>query len=296
MALFFAFLLLFLLPSEALAWGPGVHMAIGNNVLAHLHLFAPALASALAAHPERFLYGCLSADIFIGKGCKFTPTHSHNWDTGRALLRQAENAETQAYAYGYLSHLAADVIAHNYLVPNMLGFSAGRGKFAHTYVEMLADLQVECPRKQASRIFRLPHHEEDSTLVGTMGQRRLPFFIKKRIFRQSLRLVEKRTYKNSLRIFRDLLPFSGKKVFISEAISYAQDLVFDMLQNPMRSPVMECDPIGSSNLSQVRRFQRRQRSFYTAHGDGIIFPLDSRLETCLNAHGGLYEDFSRFSA
>lgn len=296
MALIFAFLLLLLIPQDALAWGPGVHMAIGNNVLAHLHLLAPALASVLAVHPEQYLYGCLSADIFIGKGCKFTPTHSHNWDMGRALLRQAESAETQAYAYGYLSHLAADVIAHNYLVPNMLGFSAGRGKFAHTYVEMLADLQVECPRKQASRIFRLPHPDADDTLVTTMGQRKVPFFIKKRIFRQSLRLVEKRSYKNSLRVFRDLLPFSSKKVFISEAISYAQDLVFDLLQNPMRSPVLECDPIGSSNLSQVRRFQRRQRSFYTAHGDGIIFPLDTRLEACLIEHGGLHEGFSRFSA
>ncbi len=296
MALLFTFLLLLLLPQDALAWGPGVHMAIGNNVLAHLHLFAPALAGALTAHPEQYLYGCLSADIFIGKGCTFTPTHSHNWDMGRVLLRQAESPEAQAYAYGYLSHLAADVIAHNYFVPNMLGFSAGRGKFAHTYVEMLADLQVECPRKQASRIFRLPHPDADDTLVATMGQKKIPFFIKKRIYRQSLRLVEKRTYKNSLRVFRDLLPFSSKKVFISEAISYAQDLVFDLLQHPMRSPGLECDPIGSSNLSQIRRFQRRQRLYYTQHGQGIIFPLDSRLEPCLHTSGESYAHLSRFSA
>jgi len=296
MAAILAVIFLLLLPGEAMAWGPGVHMAIGNNVLAHLHLFAPALAATLAAHPEQYLYGCLSADIFIGKGCKYTPTHSHNWDTGRALLRQAEDAEAQAYAYGYLSHLAADVIAHNYLVPNVLGFSAGRGKFAHTYVEMLADLQVECPRKQASRIFRIPRPEADDTLVLTMGQKKLPFSIKKRIFRQSLRLVEKRSYKNSLRAFRDLLPFARKEVFMAEAISYAQDMVLDLLQNPLRSPVMECDPIGSSNLSQVRHFQRKQRSYYTTRGDGIIFPLDTRLEPCLQHFGEPDERFSQFSA
>ena len=296
MAVLLVFLILLLFPQDALAWGPGVHMAIGNNVLAHLHLFAPALSSVLAAHPEQYLYGCLSADIFIGKGCSYTPTHSHNWDTGRALLRQARDAETQAYAYGYLSHLAADVIAHNYLVPNILGFSAGRGKFAHTYVEMLADLQVECPRKQASRIFRVPHPSADETLVLAVGQKNFPFTIKKRIFRQSLRLVEKRSYKNSLRAFRSLLPFASKEVFIAEAISYAQDLVFDLLQNPMRSPVLECDPIGSSNLSQVRRFQRKQRSYYTERGEGIIFPLDTRLESCLHDLGGKHDRFSQFSA
>jgi hypothetical protein len=292
MVLFLAFFLLLLLPGDALAWGPGVHMAIGNHVLTHLHLLAPAVAAVLVAHPDQFLYGCLSADIFIGKGSAFTPTHSHNWDTGRALMRQAESAEAQAYAYGYLSHLAADVIAHNYLVPNMLGFSAGRGKFAHTYVEMLADLQVEWPRKQASRIFRIPHPEADSSLVLTMGQKKLPFSIKKRIFRQSLHLVEEKSYKRSLRMFRGLLPFARKEAFITEAIDYARDMVMNLLRNPQRSPVLECDPIGSMNLGQVRRFQRKQRSYYTARGEGIIFPLDTRLETCLQDFGGSHDRFS----
>lgn len=296
MVLLFAFLLLILLPGEALAWGPGVHMAIGNHVLTHLHLLAPAVGAVLTAHPEQFLYGCLSADIFIGKGSKFTPTHSHNWDTGKALLRQAEDIQAQAYAYGYLSHLAADVIAHNYLVPNMLGFSAGRGKFAHTYVEMLADLQVEWPSKQASRIFRIPHPEADNSLVLTMGQKKLPFSIKKSIFRQSLHLVEEKSYKRSLRMFRGLLPFARKEAFIAEAIAHAQDLVMDLLKNPQRSPVLECDPIGSMNLDQVRRFQRKQRFYYTARGEGIIFPMDTRLEPCLQDFGGTDERFSQFSA
>jgi hypothetical protein len=296
MAVILAFLLLLLLPGDALAWGPGVHLAIGNHVLTHAHLFAPALAALLTAHPEHFLYGCLSADIFIGKGCKYTPTHSHNWDTGRALLRQAEDPQTQAYAYGYLSHLAADVIAHNFLVPNVLGFSAGRGKLAHTYVEMLADLQVDLPRKQASRIFRTPRPDADRCLRRATGQKRLSFKVKKGIFDHSLRLVEKRSYSRSLRMFRGLLPFARKEALITLAIDYARDLVIDLLQHPLHSPVFECDPIGSANLDQVRHFQRKQRKYYCVHGDGIIFPLDTRLETCLQDHGGTHDHISRFSA
>ncbi len=287
-------LLVVLLPSQALAWGPGVHMAIGNHVLAHLHELGPTLGALLLAHPEHFLYGCLSADIFIGKGCKFTPTHSHNWETGKKLLRQAESPGVTAYAYGYLSHLAADVIAHNYLVPNMLGFSAGRGKFAHTYVEMLADLQVDWPRKQASRIFRTPHPNEDRTLVSTIGQKRLPFRIKKHIFKQSLHLVEDRAYKRSLRLFRGLLPFARKEALIRESIGFAQILVMDLLENPLRSPVLECDPIGSSNLSQIRHFRRKQRQYYDQHGQGIIFPLDTRLQLCLQTPGDPHARISEF--
>lgn len=286
----FLVLLGILLPGEAWAWGPGVHLAIGNHVLSHLDLFGPPLNALLIAHPGQYLYGCLSADIFIGKGSRFTPTHSHNWDTGKALLRHAETPEVRAYAWGYLSHLAADVIAHNYLVPNMLGFSAGRGKFSHTYVEMLADLHVQWPTKQASRIFQLPHTEADATLVKTMGKKKLPFTIKKQIFRHSLNLVEERSYKRSLRVFRSVLPFARKEEFITQAIGFAQDLVVHLLLHPTRSPVLECDPIGSSNLYQVRRFRKRQRTYYTQHGQGVIFPLDTRLEPCLRPQGVLHEN------
>lgn len=297
MQFIFIFLLLFLFPAEAWAWGPGVHLAIGDHVLTHLQGFAPVVASALTLHPQRFLYGCLSADILIGKGCRFTPTHSHNWSTGRTLLRQAESSEEAAYAYGYLSHLAADVIAHNYLVPNMLAFSAGHGKFSHTYVEMQADLRVEWP--EASRLFRLPHKAEDKLLRLAVAQKKMPFLMKKHLFRQSVWLVEKKSYRRSLGIFRHANPSTWniwKDEFILKSIDLAQNLVMNLLSDPLRSPALECDPIGSANLDQIRSFRKRQRDYYLRHGQGIIFPLDPRLETFLLPQGDNHELISRFSA
>lgn len=293
MLFLFVLLLLFLFPAEALAWGPGVHLAIGDHVLTHLHGFAPAVVSALSAHPQRFLYGCLSADILIGKGCRFTPTHSHNWSTGRTLLRQAKSPEEAAYAYGYLSHLAADVIAHNYLVPNMLAFSAGHGKLSHTYVEMQADLRVEWP--QASRLFRIPHKLEDNMLRLAVAQKKMPFLMKKHLFRQSVWLVEKKSYRRSLGLFRHVRPSTWKDEFILRSIDLAQNLVMNLLRNPLRSPALECDPIGSVNLDQIRSFKKRQRDYYLRHDQGIIFPLDPRLETCLQPKGGEHEIISRLS-
>lgn len=277
---FFFFLLV--QPTDALAWGPGVHMAIGNYVLAHLDLLPTAVAALLAAHPREYLYGCLSADIFIGKGCRAKTVHSHNWATGHALLREAKNEAGESYAHGYLSHLAADVIAHNYLVPNMLGFSAGRGKFAHTYAEMLADAQVEWPAKQASQLFHTPYPDADQSLLAAMGQKKLPFAMKKRLFQQSLHMVERRSYRMSLRVVRRLRPFARKETLIRDSIELAKQLVLDVLHDPRHSSVLHCDPIGSMTLHQVRSFRRKQRSYYFAHDQGIIFPLDARLENvCL---------------
>lgn len=272
-------------PSEAIAWGPAVHMAIGHHVLGNLSLLPAALGALLSAHPDEFLYGCLSADIFIGKGSAFKPLHSHNWSTGYSLLHRADTPELESYAWGYLSHLAADVIAHNYLVPNMLGYTAGRGKFAHTYAEMLADLHVNRPHKLASRLFGTPRPLPDKTLAATMRQRILPFRIKKHIFRHSLHLAEQRVYRGSLKLFKTLARTRNRDALIRQSIDYATDLVMDLLKNPLHSPVLECDPIGCATLGQARKFRRRQRLYYLAHKEGIIFPLDARLEPCLQSSG-----------
>lgn len=102
-------------------------------------------------------------------------------------------------------------------------------------------------------------------------------------------MVEKGSYKRSLRVLRKILPFADKDELIYQSIGFAQELVMDLLHNPYRSPVLECDPIGSSNLHQIRRFRRRQRLYYNRHGEGIIFPLDTRLETCLRPWGENHE-------
>lgn len=84
-----------MVPGQALAWGPGVHLALGNSVLANLACLPPLLAALLRRHGSAFLYGCLSADIFIGKGTDFRPGHSHNWVTGFKLLHSARALGTK---------------------------------------------------------------------------------------------------------------------------------------------------------------------------------------------------------
>ena len=46
--------------------------------------------------------------------------HSHNWSTGFGLLSAARGSEEQAFALGYLAHLGADVVAHNFFLPARL--------------------------------------------------------------------------------------------------------------------------------------------------------------------------------
>ncbi len=270
------FLLLFLfLPDQAFAWGPGVHLALGNQVLALARHLPSVVTSALCAYPQVFLYGSLSADIFIGKGCQFTPTHSHNWSLGLDLLKGSESLRQQAYAYGYLAHLAADVIAHNYFVPNMLGILPSPGKMAHVFVEMQADREVCLAPGMAKNIFRLSTRVEDRNLLALMNKNKLSFLVKKQIFRGSVLLGGQKNYHRSLDAARILLPTSLRQRYLHRMLLLSGAVIFDVLQHPAQAVACGFDPIGSENLRKIKRLRRKRNSLRSRRG--FLFPVSSCL-------------------
>src|SRR5512138_1584048 len=102
MTMIYAVLLALLIPESAWAWGGGMHLQVGLNVLDNLSQLQPAVASLLAAHPRDFLYGCISADITLGKKYTHYLLHCHRWGIGRKVLQSARTEAEQACAYGYL--------------------------------------------------------------------------------------------------------------------------------------------------------------------------------------------------
>jgi len=86
----------------------------------------------LKKYRQDFLYGNLMADMILGK--KYLPDDksSHSWDVGLKLLEQAKKGQEKAFVYGYLSHLAADTVAHEHLTED-------KWDMGHAWVEMKAD-------------------------------------------------------------------------------------------------------------------------------------------------------------
>ncbi|MFW5486911.1 MAG: zinc dependent phospholipase C family protein [Desulfovibrio sp.] len=271
-ALVFVFLAL---PEPALAWGPGMHMVTANFILDNLSLLAPGLASLLTENREAFLYGSLSADIFIGKGSRPKRRHSHNWSTGLALLNCSEQPRLRAYALGYMAHLAADVAAHNYYVPNVLYRVKLRGRTTHVYAEMQADRYLTWDRLEAKRLFRSPLHEADFCLLDALNQSRLPFLVKKRVYQGSLYLSGRRVDK-SLRYMNRHFPMDLNVDRVVDMQRLSQGLVLDVLNNPTGSVVLNYDPIGSEHLVLVRRSRRRHSPLFqmARSTDPFVVPKD----------------------
>ncbi|NCC25666.1 MAG: hypothetical protein EOM25_10810 [Deltaproteobacteria bacterium] len=264
-------LILVLWPDPALAWGPGVHLALGNELLTGALALSAPIYKIMRGYPTAFLYGALSADIFIGKGSRFNPGHSHNWAVGFRLLDEASEPFLRAFALGYLSHLGADVVAHNCFVPNMLCFTPAGGKFSHTYVEAQADMKVPRVADQAQSLFRLGLGEADKILLEAVGKRRLPFEVRKRLFRGGLSILATKSWKNGLWLLKGHLSTAGDESFLAEMLDLSLRCVVDVLEAGRGSDVVRQDPIGSRNLKAIKLLRRKQR--FSPSGGKIMYPL-----------------------
>lgn len=113
------FLLLALPSGDALAWGLQTHVFYAQGVLFVLPLLDPAMRRAALAFPRLVLGGACLPDLAIAARvlglAAFRRTHA--WQTLRRISAGAACDEERAIALGYASHLLADVVAHNYFVP-----------------------------------------------------------------------------------------------------------------------------------------------------------------------------------
>lgn len=125
-----------LVPSFAFAWGPMTHMYLANEIYSYAPLIPAGILTIIKKYKQDFLYGNLMADMILGK--KYLPEDksSHSWDVVFNLLEQAEKGPEKAFVYGYLSHLAADTVAHATLTGDMLDME-------HTWIELKADSVID---------------------------------------------------------------------------------------------------------------------------------------------------------
>jgi hypothetical protein len=126
-------------PSDAQAWAPLAHLSFSAQALAALGPVATALRDLLSEFGNEFLYGSLAADIVVGKNMAHFKDHCHNWRVGFNVLDEAGPGAEMAFGWGYLAHLAADTVAHNYYVPWKTVSSFHKMRTKHAYWELRYD-------------------------------------------------------------------------------------------------------------------------------------------------------------
>lgn len=229
---------LILVPSIALAWGPLTHFYLGSEILSLGSLIPAGIYSILRRYKHDFLYGNLMADIIIGKRYLPEDKNSHSWDVAMNLFDEARTRQQKAFVYGYLSHLAADTVAHG-------KFTGNRKNIGHTLVELRADSIIDKRYWiQAITIDRSVQRRNDIFLERSLERAIFSFKTNKRIFKGMLFL----SCFNQRRI-GDLIE-RNIRGFMSPSNEYIQSLhdesikrIIDVLRNGRDSKVFEESPI-----------------------------------------------------
>ncbi len=255
-------------------------MVAGNWILRHLALLPPLVAEPLARYPGFFFHGCLSADIFIGKGSVAKKGHSHNWESAMALVARAKSVRSRAYAYGYLSHLAADTVAHNVFVPSFLALAPGNGRMAHVYLEMQADRMVSWDKSAALAVFH--EHGSGNTsrmLRKTLSRNAVKFRLQSGVYQGSIAVGGSSLWRRSLRAVDKLLAGHVPPAVLADMLDLSIRAVTDVLRKGEGSPVFTLDPVGTAALARAVALRSGQSFFPASLSSPVAVPLPDALQS-----------------
>ncbi len=267
-------LVMVLFPAPALAFGPAAHLEFSREILADLVWLAPALAAVLRRFADDFLYGAIAADITVAKNLTPYREHCHNWRVGFQILDAAEDDAGRAFAWGYLLHLAADVVAHNYFIPwKTVADFAHRG-LPHVYWEVRFDHAMPTGRwEEARELARRGFPRHDALLSRMLSGTVLPFRINRRIFDGVFflnRLSRLRRVREA-NARRSALALTTEE--IADVKTLAVALMRDVLARGRESDCLQADPTGQRNLVLARSVRRGLRALSResrmTNGDGI---------------------------
>ncbi|HWP33977.1 MAG TPA: zinc dependent phospholipase C family protein, partial [Thermodesulfobacteriota bacterium] len=256
-----ACLLALCLPEAAYAWGPGTHLQIGTQILDHVAVLAPALQELLRRHPADFLYGCIGADITVGKKYLIEQGHHcHNWSMGFRLLDAAESSHERAFAYGYLCHLAADTVSHNYYVPYQTVAAFRTTTLRHTYWEVRFDDFVDRRIWPLARaVHDEAHARNDGLLQRVLLDTLFSFRTNKRIFTGLLTLQQLRQWRRMIRLLAERSAFPLTRDDFDHFYRLALDASVAFLVDGPRSRPCRLDPIGREALETAARLRKALR-------------------------------------
>ncbi len=117
-------------------WGFNTHIKIGLDILETTNFYL------IKNYPIHFLLGNIFPDFFnlFKNFSQFKKNlNTHSWKTVSILFNNAEQEDEKAFCHGYAAHLSADIIAHNYLIPQNFLLYSRKKLLAHFLIESAED-------------------------------------------------------------------------------------------------------------------------------------------------------------
>ena len=251
-----ALVALVIFPSVALAWTPGTHIYLGESVLANLHQLPTVVADLLRAFPFDFLYGNVAADTSMAK--KYAPVgrHCHHWHVGQEILDVAPSDRLRAFGWGYLSHLAADTVAHNFFVPRQLVLTSGSAALGHSYWESRFESHLgDAYARTAKEVILQDHTVSDTHLDQIISPTLFSMRTNRRLFRGMVHVTESQSWQWAFQRIREVAREDLENEDVERHMAVTFEYIMEML-GERDSAARRLDPIGDQPLRLAKRMRR----------------------------------------
>ena len=248
---------LVLTPSDAYAWTPGTHIFLGEAVMRSLPLLPSGIAELLAAFPYDFLYGSIAADTSIAKKYAAAGRHCHSWNVGFEIHDHAESEPLRAFGLGYLAHLAADSVAHNYFVPHQLTITSSTAALGHSYWESRFDTHIgEQFSRTAKQLILRDHSHSDGHLDRILSPTLFSTTTNRRIFRGMVHVADTESWQRIFHLMEEKSRWDLAEREVEIYMARAFDYIIDLLTRLDRAEPYKLDPAGTLALRAAKKVRR----------------------------------------
>jgi len=254
-----------LVPAAAWGWGPFTHLLLARSVVTQPALLPPEIAQLITVFAVDYIYGNLAADFVIAKNLATNVMHAHNWRNGLKLLHGASTPGERAFALGYLSHLAADNVSHNYFVPFKLVQSFADNFSKHTYWEARFDGKSRALLTGMDlQLIRQRFPENDALHARHIQGTLFDFPINRFLFRGIFRLQSMKRWQHLVELLarHSTLPLADEERH--EQIELSLRAIRSFLHGLEQSPELSVDPRGSRAIAEARRLRLELRRLLRA--------------------------------
>jgi len=266
----FAAFVVVLTPTDASAWGPATHVKLASDLLDQLHLLPPALALLLARYRKDYLFGNIAADVVMAKRLSRIKQMCHHWATGFAMFDDAPDDRGRAFALGYLSHLAADTVAHNKFLPRQMTLTRTTMTFGHLYWELRADSTIgPYYWAQLRTALKEVYAQHEAVLSSRLTDTFLPFPVNWRLFYRMNRFVSRRLWLKAMQHMVAASRWNLSDHLMREYRAECLARMIDLVTHLQQSTLLHEDPNGNAALAYTKMQRRQLRQMARA---GLITP------------------------
>jgi hypothetical protein len=245
------------LGENVFGWGLMTHVELAESLLGQGSILALAVGGLLARNKRDFILGNLLADVIIGKKWSRRRKNCHDWTAGWRLLEHAHDDRTKAFAHGFITHLAADTVAHNHFIPEQIVRTGSTVTLGHLYWELMADqLTHPANRKTLRKLLREPSLIHHQLLEDHLSPDMKWFGFNRSVFTNIHRLTYGKKFNFAVKVCRgfSLFPLRAKELDVYKG--QALDRMVDIVKLGKKSLFLREDPNGSEAIDNIR--QRRQ--------------------------------------